>query len=240
MSIRQQKKKIRHLSDAITTKYFLADQQRALLEPIVYDKNLIQRWDNSLAAHGLEALRMSTYLSILSAMNALLFDEYAKTASIHNVCRMLDDAALVAALRDDYCKPIDIAHIGPDMDEGLQKHLEECINAQRMKEAADDFDARLGALLAGYDAIRISELAQRIQRTRDRVVSHYQVTTVGGERRLYDPSDFGLKWGDASEIVKASTEVVFNIPMIVTGTWYAVDDYVAGHNEIAAEFWKIT
>ena len=124
MTISQQKKKIEHLAEAIVGKYFMADQERALLEPIVSDELIIKHWDNSLAAHGLEALRMSLYMSVLSAMNSLLFDNYAKTASLYNVCKMLEDERLVGLLREDYCKPLAINHLNGDLDEETKRLIE--------------------------------------------------------------------------------------------------------------------
>ncbi|GHC17038.1 hypothetical protein [Aidingimonas halophila] len=238
MTISQQKKKIEHLAEAIVGKYFMADQERALMEPIVSDESIIKHWDNSLAAHGLEALRMSLYMSVLSAMNSLLFDNYAKTASLYNVCKMLEDERLVGLLREAYCKPLEINHLNDDLDEEAKRVIETSINAEHRELASDDFDQRLKAVREGYERLCKSSLAERVQNARDRMVAHYQVTSLEGERRLYNPADFGLKWGDASEIMAQAKVIIFDVPLIVSGRWYCVDDYVLGHKDIAAQFWN--
>ena len=238
MAISQQKKKIEHLAEAIAGKYFLADQERALMEPIVSDESIIKRWHNSLAGHGLEALRMSLYMSVLSAMNSLLFDNYAKTASLYNVCKMLEDERLVRLLREDYCKPFEINHLNDDLDEEAKRAIEASIHAEHRQRASEDFDQRLKAVWEGYQRLCDSSLAERVQKARDRMVAHYQVTSLEGERRLYNPTDFGLRWGDASDIMAEAKAIIFDVPLIVSGRWYCVDDYVSGHEHIAAHFWS--
>lgn len=238
MTISQQKKKIEHLAEAIVGKYFLADQERALMEPVVSDESIIKCWDNSLAAHGLEALRMSLYMSVLSAMNSLLFDNYAKTASLYNVCKMLEDKRLVGLLREDYCKPLEINHLNDDLDEEAKRVIQASIHAEHEDRASEDFDQRLKAVREGYERLCDSSLAERVQKVRDRMVAHYQVASLEGERRLYNPADFGLKWGDASEIMTEAKAIIFDVPLIVSGRWYCVDDYVSVHKDIAAQFWS--
>lgn len=238
MTINQQKKKIEHLAEAIVGKYFMADQERALMEPIVSDESVIKCWDNSLAAHGLEALRMSLYMSVLSAMNSLLFDTYAKTASLSNVCKMLEDERLVRLLREDYSKPLEINHLNDDLDEEAKRVVEASIHTEHREQASEDFDERLKAVCEGYERLCDSSLAKRVQKARDRMVAHYQVTSLEGERRLYNPADFGLKWGDASEIMAEAKGIIFDVPLIVSGRWYCVDDYVSGHKDIATQFWS--
>lgn len=238
MTIRQQKKKIEHLAETIVGKYFIADQERALMEPIVSDQLIIKHWGNSRAAQGLEALRMSLYMSVLSAMNSLLFDNYAKTASLHNVCKTLEDGRLVGVLREDYCKPLEISHLNDDLDKETKRVIEADINAEHRERASDDFDQRLQAVLEGHERLCRSSLAKRVQDARDRIVAHYQVTSFEGERRLYNPADFGLKWGDASEIMAQAKVFIFDVPLIVSGRWYYVDDYVLAHKDIATQFWN--
>ena len=150
MTISQQMNKIEHLAEAIVGKYLMADQERALMEPIVSDESIIQHWNNSLAAHGLEALRMSLYMSVLSAMNPLLFDNYAKTASLYNVCKMLEDERLVGLLRENYCKPFEVNHLNDVLDEEDKRLIEASIHAEHRERAAEDFDQRLKAVREGY------------------------------------------------------------------------------------------
>jgi hypothetical protein len=238
MTISQKKKKIEHLAEAIVGRYFMADQERALMEPIVSDESVIKCWDNSFAAHGLEALRISLYMSVLSAMNSLLFDKYAKTASLYNVCKMLEDERLVGLLREDYCKPFEINHLNDDLDEEAKRVIEASIHAEHREQASEGFDQRLKSVRKGYERLCDSSLAERVQKARNRMVAHYQVTFLEGERRLYNPADFGLKWADASEIMAEAKAIIFDVPLIVSGRWYCVDDYVSGHDDIAAQFWS--
>lgn len=238
MTISQQKRKIEYLAEAIVGKYLIVDQERALMEPVVFDKSIIKCWDNSLAAHGLEALRMSLYMSVLSAMNSLLFDDYAKTVSLYNVRKMLDDEGLVGLLRENYCKPLEVNHLNDDLDEEGKRLIEARIHAEHSERAAEDFDQRLKAVREDYQRLRESSLAERIQKARDKMVGHYQVTSRDGERRLYNPTDFGLKWGDASEIMDAAKAIIFDIPLVVSRRWYCVDDHISAHKDIAAQFWS--
>ena len=207
------------------------------MEPLVSDESLIKCWDNPLASHGLQALRMSLYMSVLSAMKSLLFDECSKTASLYNLFKMLDDRRLVKHLKESRCKPFEVTHLNDDQNEDIKKMIEDKIYARHEKQSAEDFDQRLSAVRKDYEQLRDSELAGRVRGVRDRMIAHYQVISPKGERRLYNPADFGLKWGDASELMAESKTIVFEVSYIVSGSWYSADDHIAIHKDIAGHFW---
>ena len=69
------------------------------------------------------------------------------------------------------------------------------------------------------------------------MISHKEVRTLEGERQLYDASAFGLKWGDAEEIVNMAEKIIFDIALLINNTSWVLDNIIEAHQESAKSLW---
>ncbi|TOO22981.1 hypothetical protein CGH41_22010, partial [Vibrio parahaemolyticus] len=90
------------LSSIVNT-YFLADQNQKLFGQLLDNPDLLARWDGSYAVSGVNSIRFSLYMYVLSEMRAILFDTHKKVASIHNVLKSLEDESFLIQLRKWFC-----------------------------------------------------------------------------------------------------------------------------------------
>ena len=70
------------------------------------------------------------------------------------------------------------------------------------------------------------------------MISHKEIRTVDGERALYNPTDFGLKWHDAQNIMLEAKEIIFNCNYLIHRGSYDLDGFKKGHTDAANSFWS--
>lgn len=224
---------MKFIIDSIIPKYYAIDQQLALLMPLLEDEELYRSWDNTVGAHGVEALRMSLYMSILSDIRALIFDPDRKTASLKTVAAAFSDRNYCAALRKGFCQQIELLDTDIDIDDETRKWV---VN-KRAESKLFQFNHLAPRITSRFKELETSELVCRIDSARSKMISHRQLKTTNGERDLYNPSHFGLTWGDAYEIVTTAKELIFDINLLINNSSYG-DKRYKNHRDIANSFWS--
>jgi hypothetical protein len=81
--------KIRAYSRTVVAAYLTAYRKLALLRPILYDQDLIEQYENSVAAHGLNLLQITLFLDLVKDAAVFTLDQDERAASLHNVLRLL-------------------------------------------------------------------------------------------------------------------------------------------------------
>jgi hypothetical protein len=240
MTIVQSIKKIRSYLKIIIDKYFLIDQNRALLEPAVYDENIINRYQNNDAKSGLEAIRFSLYVGAISDIKALLFDTGKKTASLSTLCKLLSNENIANELCKDICNnlPKDRRLYG-DMDELTQEIAERSLNEHKVNYIREQFNIKLPNVLQQFDELKSSELAKRIIDARDKAIAHYEVKKIGNDRSIHKIQDYSLKWSDLSGILSHSKLLIIELCYLVNLNSYDFESGIRINNRISSGFWNI-
>lgn len=239
MSMKKQIEKFEFVIKEIINGYFVTDQKLALLSPLLEDKELFGKWDGTPGVGGVEALRLTLYMAVLADMRALLFDGDKRSASLEQVIEALRNEHFVKMIRQRFCKPPGVNVCGYDDDEEMRKFVEEQVQAGHIEHAEESFDTLLPQTIQLFDDLKASELASRVDEARSKMISHNEIRTVGGERALYNPTDFGLKWGDAADIVIQSRDIIFNCNLLINNGSYDLDGFLGGHTEAANSFWAV-
>lgn len=237
--MRKQVEKIEFVVKEIVNGYFVTDQKLALLTPLLEDKDLFGKWDGTLGVNGIAALRLTLYMAVLSDMRALLFDCDKRAASLEHVIEALRNQHFVKMIRENFCTPPGVHVAGYDDDEQMRKFVEEQVQAEHISQAQETFDSLLPQTLQKFEEMKTSELAGRVNDARSKMISHKEIRTVGGERALYNPTDFGLKWGDAAEIVGVARAIIFDCNLLINNGSYDLDGFLGGHKESADCFWAV-
>jgi len=214
----------------------VADQKLVMLNPLLFDKDLVGKWDGSYGAHGLNLLSMTLYFDLIRELTAISLDNDRRTPSIKNILRMLDAQDLLTHLKHEYCKPRTL-HWSKDLDENSKNRLEEKHRKLDLAENEEGFNEIFYSVKDGFKLLEASDLSERIHTSRDKIIAHYEMRRDVEAPRLYGPSDFGLKWGDVEEYFESIKPIVTNLVLMLANEVYPLDEYRIQHAEVAYDFW---
>jgi len=230
---------MRFVIKEIVNNYFVTDQKLALLKPLLDKESIFSSWDGTPGVKAVAAMRLTLYMAILSDMKSILFDTGGKTASMENVISALENKHFLNSIKNEYCKPIGVRVYGHDDDPEMKKLIEKQIHTQDIAKAEEHFTTLLPETIELFYSLKGSELAERVCDARNKMISHIEITTRDGERALYNPTDFGLKWNDARDIVEESKDIIFNSNLLINNSSYDLEDFLIGHKEAARSFWSV-
>ena len=120
--------KVRAYSKAMIRRVIAADLKLEMLRPLLFDKDVVDKWDGTYGAHGFQLLRMTLYFDLIREMSAISSDRDNRSPSIHNILDLLQSKDLLEALKADYCKPRPKIWVG-DTDEDSKKFWDEISDA---------------------------------------------------------------------------------------------------------------
>jgi hypothetical protein len=237
MSIADRVEKCRFMIKGIVNSYFVSDQNLKLLQPLLTDQSIYSIWDFGEGIDGVAAMRMALYSHILSDMRAIMFDPGNKVTSMKNIIAALEDNGASKLIRESFCTPTGVNVCGDHSPENEQS-LIETIQREDTEQKMSLFDKTKETLLHQYSELENSELGRRVDAARSRMISHKQVTTIEGQRKLFDASDFGLKFSDAKDIVEESKSIIFGANLLLLNGSYDLKSFLGHHNLVATKFWS--
>lgn len=222
---------------SIVNTYFLADQNQKLLGYLLDNPNFIARWDGSYAVNGVNSIRFSLYMYVLSEMRAILFDTHSKVASIHNVLRSLEDEDFLNQLRTWFCDTSQKQIIS--IDGSLSEETKTYIRTEDSKLKASWFDQLLEQATTNYRVLLTSETGSRINNARNKMISHKEFQSADGAgRRVFEANDFGLVYSDAKDIIEMSHDIIFPLYSMFTKSHFDSKHSMNHHKIVAQEFWS--
>ncbi len=222
---------------SIVNLYFIADQNQKLLSHLIGDSSHLKRWDGSYAASGANTLRFSLYMHVLSEMRAIMFDTQPKVASVHNVIKTLEDTNFKSQLKKWFSdsKALNIYSVnGSVSDESV-----EYLRVEEEKRKMHAFDELVEIAIGKYRTLVSSELGTRVNNARNKMISHKQFqSTEDAGRRVFEATDFGLVYSDATDIVEQSHDIIFSLYSLFTKAHFESQSALKHHEFVANEFWS--
>lgn len=150
---------------------------------------------------------------------------------------VLQNVHSVKILRESFTAPEEVTVVGHD-DNRMKNTIESYVNEESIKQRGEEFDKLVTEVLDKYNALEKSELAHRVINARSKMISHKEIRTVDGERTLYNPTDFGLKWHDAQNIMSEAKEIIFNCNYLIHHNSYDLNGFQNSHRNAASIFWS--
>ena len=234
------KRKVQAYSGTVASKFLYADRKYALLSPLMTSKEFISRYDDSLGAHGLKTLRISLYLDVIQDLSALTYDSNPRAACLSNLSCLLGRQELLNALREDFCR-VDFENLHRSgMDEIVAAQMHAQFIEEQALERGQTFDDTVERIRIALENVLDSDLWSRIKKTRDKTISHFQMTAAGEDPRPVTLEDIGLTWGSIGEFMSMVEPIVFDVEMVVSGATYALEDFKKSHKQIGDDFWKLS
>lgn len=219
-----------HLLDA----YLSMRATLALLEPILFDRQVVARWGSGKRAAGLRALTGVLVNACVLQIATIVSDKDARTPSVSKLVDALEDEALVAGLREAYSVwNLPVSH-------GMEPEVIAAVEAwERRDEAArrQQFDLHVANLRSRWEDLRESAELKGFRAMRDKLIAHREIWLDRSGYRILDVASLGLKYGDLTSVADRIGNLVELIGLVYRNVYFSFDhakDQTAG---FAAAFW---
>lgn len=220
-----------HLLDA----FIQLKEKFALLEPMLFDKDVVTTRGSSRQARGFNILRYSLFLSCAQDIAKLCLDSDCRTPSILNIVASLDDVSLRKELENRHSiwvLPSAETETDPDIVAAL-KRLEE----QERNERRTQFLAHIEELTSSWGKLKISSVLSGLLTLRDKVTAHTEVRYVEDKYEPIDIGRLGIKWGDLRSTIETMQRLVELIGLIIRNACFAWNSLNEQLASAGADFW---
>ncbi len=221
-----------HLLDA-----FIGLRERfALLEPMLFDKEIIQTRGSRGQARGFRILRHSLFLSCAQDIAKLCLDTDTRTPSICKIVDALDDLTLRKELEERYAIwviPSAETETDPDIVAALRR-MEE----QERFERRIQFLEHVRELQSLWRALQGSKPLDGFLTLRNKVSAHIEVRYIADKYQLVDIAELGIKWSDLRATIDSMQYLVELIGLIVRNAGFAWDSLENQLTKAASGFWE--
>ncbi len=237
MTISKRIDKLTFINKGVISSYFVADQYWQMLAPLLKDRNIYSRWDNSVGVDGVKVIRMSLYANIITDLYAILFDRDKQSGSLKNVILGFEDSHLIKEIEKRFCQPCETILVTEHTEEE-RKYLDERLKEDDVRKLKVRFHELLSEVIEGYKNLENSELASRVKVARSKIYAHKEIGTVNGERQYFNGDSIGLRYDDAGDMLKDAQDIIFNSYLLLTNASYALDSFMGHHVKVAQEYWE--
>lgn len=170
----------------------------AILDPLLFDKDVVQRWGRGHRAEGFHYLANALLHSCILDVSNIALDGDRRTPSIRNLVGALEDQTLVATLRQEYAVWNLVASSDAELDVlPLLQAAERREESERRKQ----FDQLLDQLRSRWADFTRSPRLTAFLTMRDKLIAHRELAFVDGKYKALDASAMGLKFGDLKSVI---------------------------------------
>jgi hypothetical protein len=220
-----------HLLDA----FILLREQYAMLDPILFDKDVIARHGAKGRARGFNVLTRSLFLSCAQEVAKLCMDSDERTPSIHNLVKALSDDKVRGELRARYANwsISPVSETDPEIVAAIRK-----MQVEEYGERGQHFDRLYLELADLWAQLSTRAEMKAFMTIRDKVSAHSEIRYVADRYQFVDVSSLGLKWGDLRQTVKMMQRSVELLGLLVRSAgfaWEMLDEQLAAASR---DYWN--
>jgi hypothetical protein len=220
-----------HLLDA----FILLRERYAMLDPMLFDKGVVETRGAKGRARGFNVLLHSLFLSCAQDVAKLSMDDDERTPSIRNLVRALADDGL----RGEFCKRYANWAISPvrETDPEILAALEK-MQVKDQAERGKRFDELYCELTELWARLSTSTALKAFQTVRDKVSAHVEVRYSADKYQFVDVSTLGLKWGDLEDTIYTMQRLVELLGLVVRNAGFACEMLDEQLMTASQEFWR--
>ena len=215
---------------------FLQLRQRyALLEPMLFNPDVVKARGSGRQARGFLTLRYSLFLNCVQDVAKYTLDKDHRAPSIYNIVSQLEDSSLLTSLKERYARwqiPLAEEESDPEVIEAIGR-----MEAREELERAAAFESHYQALLRSWNNLSSMPSVNAFKAIRDKITSHTEVRFVADKYQPVDIGKLGVKWGDLKDAILEMQESVEMIGLIVRNAGFAWDMFERQLIEAANGFW---
>ena len=222
-----------HLLDG----FLLLREKYAFLEPMLFDRRVIDVRGSGTSARGFHSLKHTLFLSCAQDIANLALDADRRAPSILNVLAALQDGPIRNELRERFAMwkmPKPASYSDPFIIEALAR-IEQREEAQRRAQ----FDELLHELQSSWATLSGSTTIERFRQIRDKVSAHMEIRQVADTYAPIDIATIGLKWGDILQTINPMQRLVELCGLLVRNATFAWDSLESQLAASSAGFWNV-
>lgn len=220
-----------HLLDA----FIQLRQRYAILDPMLFDKAVVETQGSGRKAQGFSVLKHSLFLSCAQDIAKLTLDDDTRTPSLSNSIRALTDEAFRSTLRERFAIwkiPLAEDERDPEILEALRR-MELREEAQRRTQ----FDELYCEATILWASLSTSPTIKSFKTIRDRVSAHTEVRLVADKYQFVDIGTLGIKWGDIKATIEQMQRLVEIIGLLIRNAGFAWDSLDDQLKRASEGFW---
>lgn len=205
-----------HLSH-VTDAYRGLEEKYALLDPMLFDKTLVQKHKN----RGFEVLRQALFFAcVVDIVNIVCKKGGNKPPSIEGIASVFCNQEILKSFHDELVNNEAFAGY-PWMQE----------------KPSQSFWKNVGVTKTKIDCLLHSSQMKAFETIRDKRIAHLELKKSGDDYELLDISTLGLQWGDIKIILNEIKIIIGNLNVIMTGTHISDRDTI--NQKMRNIFWTI-
>lgn len=221
-----------HLLDG----FILLRQRYAMLDPLLFDKNVVSRYGAGERFQGFNILMNSLFLSCAQDVDKFAMDDDERTPSIRNLVASLVNDALRAELRERYAKWA-ISPVEGEKDPEIITAIKQ-MQTKDQAERGAHFDELYCELTNMWASLSTSTTMKSFQTIRDKLTAHTEIRYVADKYQPLDLLKLGLKWADLKATIETMQCVVQILGLLVRNAgfaWEMLDEQLATASK---NFWN--
>lgn len=183
----------------------------ALLEPLLFDAEMIRRLGAKDRSAGLQLIRAALLESCVLEIAKIEHDGDDRSPSLAGLIASLEDTKLCGALRESFAVWGLVPQAGEDpaVIELLQK-----INEREENERRAKFNALVASLRTDYAELENSPALKSFRTMCDKLIAHNQLSFDGNEYKPLDVTSLGLKLGDLRVVIEALERLMDKVTLV--------------------------
>lgn len=201
----------------VTNAYHGLEEKYALLEPMLFDKTLVEKHKN----RGFEVLRQALFFScVVDVVNIVVQKGGKRASSTEGIASIFCNQEILISLHN--------AIVSADAFVG---------NPEMQEKQSQDFWVNIGTTKTKIDCLLHSSQIKAFETIRDKRIAHLELKKSGENYELLDISTLGLKWNDIQAILAEIKTIIFNLNIIMTGVNLA--DRTMLNKNMSDKFWDV-
>lgn len=212
-------------------------ERYAILEPMLADRDVQHNFGSGSRRRGFDVLRYSLVLACIQDIAKFTTDKDARTPSVHNIVRGLDDDTL-RQLRDEFADwnfPIPAEYAD---DREILAALKR-IDAREESERREQFDSLYADMRSRWMALEASPTLRSFRTVRDKVSAHTEIKYVADKYQPVRIEDLGITRADLSTVINDLQEIVELLGLIVRNAGFAWDMLDEQLSRASRDFWAL-
>lgn len=206
-----------------------------MLEPLLFDKAVSDKWGAGHAARGFNVLRHSLFIACAQDIAKISHDSDERTPCISRIVEWLKPEEVIAELREQYA-----VWKLPAIGDSNDPEVLEALRRIELKEEAGrraQFDILLCELNESWASLSTSPELASFKKIRNKISAHTEIRHVADKYVCQDISSLGLKWGDLKRVIGQLQRQVECIGLLVRNAgfaWESLDHQLSSASE---SFW---
>jgi len=231
-------KKLKDISGTIANNYLRINAKMELLDPLLDDIQIHEKFDHCIGTHGLNIIRETMLLDIVKDLVGISFDKDYKSASLTNAFRILRCDKVRMLVQKEFVEPCELTWVETDISEELKIRFREEVQIQQRHEKLKLFEKLSSEIGERFSVTLTSPVALGLKDLRDKAIAHFEVTSKNGIYSIFKASELNLKWGDPRRFAEEIESFIFDLDLLVSGKSYALELFKDKHREIRDDFWR--